>query len=224
MWLSWQRGHRFDWTVMDPFLRYLIVVNVVTFLAFAVDYLLCARYPRLQYHAANSLVLDLFPIAGGAAGMLLALFLLAGRGRAHRMNKDNIAWWFLAMVCLVAWALVCLVRFGFVTIDAGVAGVASGWDAGRLRVLGVYLVVINVVTFGVYAWDKRVSATGNDYRRRAPEARLLGLGILGGAVGGLIAVHALRHKTRKWYFVWGLPCFIALDVAVILYAHMCGLI
>jgi uncharacterized membrane protein YsdA (DUF1294 family) len=76
----------------------------------------------------------------------------------------------------------------------------------------------------VFAWDKHVAASGNDHNHRIPEARLLGLSLIGGAVGGLLAMHVVRHKTQKWYFVWGLPLFIVLDLAIILYAHMSGLI
>lgn len=209
---------------MNHFLLYLIGANVVAFLAFAIDFFLCSKNPSLDDSTVNSLVLCAFPIAGGAIGALLALFALGGRGRGHCMNKDNIAWWFLSIVCLVVWGLVTAVRLGFVSLDASVDALFAGWDMGRLKVLGLYLAVVNVVTFVAFAWDKHVAASGNDYRRRAPEARLLALSLAGGSVGGLVAMHALRHKTRKWYFVWGLPVFIVLDVVAIACAHMGGLI
>lgn len=209
---------------MDPFLIYLIAVNVVAFLAFAVDFFLCMRFPALDDSTINALILDIFPVAGGAVGMLIALFVFGGRGCGHRMNKDNIAWWFLAITCLIVWGLVVAVRYGLVTLDAGAAGVVSGWNLGRLKILGIYLAIINVVTFAAFAWDKHVAASGNDYERRAPEARLLGLCLIGGSVGGILAMHVFRHKTRKWHFVWGLPAFIVLDIAVTLFAHMAGLI
>ena len=209
---------------LEPFLLYLVAINVVAFLAFVVDYFLCARFPALDDSMANSLIMDVFPIAGGAAGMLLALFILGGLGRGHRMNKDNIAWWFLAIVCLVVWSLVVAVKLGFASLDAGIGGIFSGWDMGRLRILGIYLLAINVFTFVAFVLDKRAAASGNDYRKRAPEARLLGLCLIGGSVGGLIAMRAVRHKTKKWYFVWGLPVFIVLDIAVVVLAHMGGLI
>lgn len=209
---------------MDPLLQYLITANIVTFLAFALDYLLCMRFPALDDTTANSLVLDVFPLAGGAVGMLLALFFLGGLGRGHRMNKDNVAWWFLALACLVAWGLVCLARFGIVPLDASLGAVLGGWNLTRLGVVGIYLVAINAVTCGVFAWDKHVAANGNSPERRVPEGWLLGLCLAGGSPGGLVAMHAARHKTKKWYFVWGLPLFIVLDVAVLLFAHMGGVI
>lgn len=223
--LSFAHGRfRDEGTDLDPFLIYLIAINVATLLAFVIDFLLCMWKPQIEDSTANSLIMDVFPVAGGAVGMLVALFVLTGLGRRHRMNKDNIAWWFLAIVCLVAWGLVAAARLGLVKLDASVAGLLEGWDLGRLKVLGVYLVVVNLVTFAAFAWDKHVAASGNDYKRRMPEARLLGLSLIGGSVGGLLAMHVARHKTRKWYFVWGLPVFAALDAAMILFAHLAGLV
>lgn len=209
---------------LDPFLLYLMAINAATFLAFVIDFFICMHWPSVDDSATNSIIMDVFPIAGGAVGMLLALFILTGTGRGHRMNKDNIAWWFLAIVCLIVWGLVAAVRFGLVTLDVSIAGLTTGWNLARLKVLGIYLAAINLVTFVVFAWDKHVAASGNDYKRRSPEARLLGLSLIGGAIGGLLAMNIVRHKTQKWYFVWGLPVFIALDLAAILYAHMSGLI
>ena len=209
---------------MDPFLQYLIVVNVVAFLAFAVDFLLYARHPAIDDSAANSLVMSAFPVAGGTVGALLALFLFTGLLPRRRMNKHNIAWWFTAIVCLIVWALVAAVKLGHVSLDASAGGISSGWDVGRLKVLGVYLVVVNVVAFAAFAWDKHVAASGNDHGRRVPESWLLGLCLVGGSVGGLIAMHAVRHKTRKWYFVWGLPLLIVLHVVLIACAHMGGIL
>ena len=209
---------------VDPFFQYLIIVNMVAFLAFALDFFLCMRNRRLEDNAANSLILNLLPVAGGAAGMLISLLLLTGLGRGHRMNKDNVAWWFLAITCSVAWALVCGVKLGFVQLGAVLTGAASGWRPDRLMILAIYLAVVNVATFCAFAWDKHMAASGNDFKRRIPEARLLGFGLVGGSLGGLLAMRVVRHKTRKWYFVWGLPCFIILDAAIILLAHACGVV
>ena len=208
---------------MDPFVRYLIIINVVTLAVFTIDFFLCMWIPELDDTAANSLILDIFPIAGGAAGMLIALFVLGGIGRGHRMNKDNIAWWFLAIICLIVWGFVALTRLGIITPAVSVEGALSGWGLTKLKVLGIYLIAINIATFIAFSWDKAIASTGNDLDKRIPEALLLGICLVGGSVGGFIAMHLVRHKTRKWYFVWGLPVFIVLDIAVVLYAHVSGL-
>lgn len=209
---------------MTPLLFYLIVVNVVTLLVFIADYFLCQRHPALDDAVANSLILDLFPLVGGAIGMLLALFVLGGRGRRHCMNKDNIAWWFLAIICLVVWGFMAAVVLKVAPLNVGLDDLLTGWNPGRLIVLGFYLIIINVITFAAFVRDKGVAKNGNNFNKRIPEARLLTLCLLGGSAGGIVAMNAVNHKTKRWYFVWGLPVFALLDLAAIACAHMCGLI
>ena len=209
---------------MDLLIIYLAAINVVTLLAFAMDHLICTWKPQLEDTVAHSLVLGVFPVAGGAVGMLLALLISTCSGRGRRMNKHNVAWWFLAIVCLIVWGLVVITRVGLVSVDTSVDGIVSGWHQDRLMVLGIYLAIVNVITFVVFAWDKHVALGGNDLRRRVPEARLLGLCLIGGSVGGMLAMRMVRHKTQKRYFAWGLPCFVILHVALLVFAHLCGLI
>lgn len=61
----------------------------------------------------------------------------------------------------------------------------------------IYYLLMSLVTFAMYASDKSAARAG---RRRVPEANLLMASLLGGWPGGLIARHALRHKTRKQPF------------------------
>ena len=46
---------------------------------------------------------------------------------------------------------------------------------------------------------------------------LLGLSFIGGSVGGLIAMYAFRHKTKKDYFTVGLPLIMVMQVVVVFY-------
>jgi len=65
-----------------------------------------------------------------------------------------------------------------------------------------YIIAINLLTFGLFSWDKWLA----QHRRwRIRERSLLLLSLLGGAVGGIISMHFLRHKTRHLIFRWGLP-------------------
>ena len=209
---------------MDPFITYLISVNLLALVAGAIDLIICRRRPEHEDSTAHNLIMGIFPIAGGALGMLLALFVLTGLAGGRRMNKGNVAWWFLAIVCLIAWGMVVAARLGLVALDVSLDRVALGWDLERIKVVGICLAAINVATFAAFAWDKHVAASGNDYGRRIPEAFLLGLGLMGGSPGGLLAMGLVRHKTRKWYFVWGMPLFLVLDLALLLYAHASGIV
>lgn len=60
----------------------------------------------------------------------------------------------------------------------------------------------SIVTFLAFAWDKLRAVRG---ARRVSEATLLTVSILGGALGGLAAMLAVRHKTRRPLF-WSVLC------------------
>lgn len=60
-------------------------------------------------------------------------------------------------------------------------------------ILAIYL-LMSVICFLVYWWDKRKSINGE---WRIPEAHLHWLELLGGWPGALIAQQKLRHKNRK---------------------------
>lgn len=66
-----------------------------------------------------------------------------------------------------------------------------------LPIYSVYLIVMTVVTCGLYAVDKRKAIKGE---WRIPEKTLLGFSFLGGAIGGYFAMKVCRHKTKRWYF------------------------
>ncbi len=81
-------------------------------------------------------------------------------------------------------------------------------------ILFSFLGFMTVVTFLLYAIDKRRAVRGG---WRIPEATLLGCSIFGGAVGGLIAMFLVRHKTRRAYFRLTNVCFSAAYIALVLW-------
>ena len=70
------------------------------------------------------------------------------------------------------------------------------FSESSIALLAWYL-VIGVVTFFVYAKDKRAAINGN---WRVPEKTLHIFSIAGGWLGALIAQDKLRHKTQKQPF------------------------
>ena len=197
---------------VHPFVLYLVCMNVMTFVLFAIDYAIACRNQDEDTGLMNGGLMTLFAVAGGAAGMLIALVVFT-RGR---MNKHNIAWWFSAIACLVAWAAVLLVWSGTVKVSTDSAGT---FDMTALTALGVYYAVVNVATLVVFCIDKRRAAS---HGSRIPEAVLLGLSLAGGALGGIVGMRAAHHKTRKWYFRYGLSAFVALHAALLVLAHLAG--
>lgn len=78
-------------------------------------------------------------------------------------------------------------------------------------VVTVWLVVINAVTLAVYGVDKRRARRG---AWRVKEKTLFLLPLLGGSVGALLGMHLFHHKTKHWYFVWGIPAILAAQIAL----------
>ena len=75
----------------------------------------------------------------------------------------------------------------------------------------IYLAAVNVIAFVVYGADKR---RAKKERRRVPEKTLFLLALIGGSVGAWAGMYTFRHKTRHWYFVWGIPAILAAQVAL----------
>jgi uncharacterized membrane protein YsdA (DUF1294 family) len=83
-----------------------------------------------------------------------------------------------------------------------------------LRIYGVYLALLSLLTYCFYASDKLKAKNG---QWRISERKLLSLSIFGGAIGGYFAMQTLRHKTKHWYFHIINILGIMWQVAVLLY-------
>ncbi len=81
-----------------------------------------------------------------------------------------------------------------------------------MKYLYIWLIVINIITFAVFGIDKKKAIDG---KFRIKELTLFVLSLLGGSLGGLIAMHTFHHKTRKWYFKFGIPLILIAWVAMI---------
>jgi uncharacterized membrane protein YsdA (DUF1294 family) len=85
-----------------------------------------------------------------------------------------------------------------------------------LKVLAVYLVLVNALAYGVYWLDKRRASRGG---RRVSERELLLWAAAGGSVGAWLAMRRLRHKTRKFSFR---AAFFAIVVAQVVGLYWLG--
>ncbi len=65
---------------------------------------------------------------------------------------------------------------------------------GGLVLVALYLVGVNIVTAGAFAWDK-YQAVHDGWR--VPEKTLLTMAAAGGSFGAIFASERLRHKTFK---------------------------
>lgn len=84
--------------------------------------------------------------------------------------------------------------------------------ANPWHLFAIYLVIINILTIILFGIDKRRAGSR---KRRIPNATLLGLCILGGSIGGLIGMSLFLHKKRTWYYYFGIPFIIFIQLLLI---------
>jgi len=53
--------------------------------------------------------------------------------------------------------------------------------------------------------------------RRIPERTLLSIAAIGGSIGVLAAMYAVRHKTRHAKFYLGVPMILTVQIILLLY-------
>lgn len=78
-----------------------------------------------------------------------------------------------------------------------------------LKAVFIWLAVINLIAFALMGLDKRKA------RRdawRIPEKTLFLAALLGGALGSTVGMHLFHHKTRHWYFRFGFPVLLILQL------------
>ena len=78
--------------------------------------------------------------------------------------------------------------------------------------------IINVLSFFQMGFDKR---RARRHGWRVPEAHLFLAALAGGSVGSILGMKVFHHKTRHWYFVWGMPAILvvqAILTGLILYS------
>ncbi len=78
--------------------------------------------------------------------------------------------------------------------------------------LTVYLVTINIIGFAVMGIDKKRAIRG---AWRISEASLFLTALLGGALGCTLGMRYFHHKTRHWYFKYGMPAIFLAQAALL---------
>lgn len=77
------------------------------------------------------------------------------------------------------------------------------------RIAIIYLLAVNILAFMLYGIDKKRAKNG---KWRISEKTLIGIAVIGGSVGALFGMHIFHHKTRHWYFRYGLPVILIVQV------------
>ena len=86
-----------------------------------------------------------------------------------------------------------------------------------MRYFIYYLIIINIAAFIITFADKR-KAVKNKYR--ISEKALFVLSVIGGSMGAFTAMLLFRHKTKKWYFIYGIPFIIIIQIIIVCYIYI----
>ena len=79
------------------------------------------------------------------------------------------------------------------------------------KLLAGYLLLVNLAGFLLMGLDKRRARRG---AWRISEKALFLLAVLGESLGAIAGMRTFRHKTRHWYFRYGLPALLAVQLAL----------
>ena len=74
--------------------------------------------------------------------------------------------------------------------------------------LVIYLLAVNLFAFILYGIDKKGA---RNRKWRISEKTLIGIAAIGGSIGAILGMHVFHHKTRHWYFHYGLPLILILQ-------------
>ncbi len=82
-----------------------------------------------------------------------------------------------------------------------------------IGIIAGYLAVLNLIGFALMGIDKRRAVKK---LWRIPESTLFIIALIGGSIGSIIGMRVFHHKTRHWYFVYGMPAILLLQIAAVI--------
>ena len=204
-----------------PFIvPYLIVINVIGFVVYVLDYNLYMRgigfYGGTEEHASTIVefimtLLLLIDALGGMIGKLIAVIILTNR-KIHKTEANaNFNLYIIPICFLISW-LVLLFTFLFPTIMVWIQPIADlsiGGVPVKLLVLG-YFIIINIVTLMLFP---RMQRFANVITPR--EKLCMVLCLLGGATGGYLSMKTTGSHQNATMLVYTLPEMMVMDAIVL---------
>lgn len=188
---------------LSTFELYLIIINIVGFLAYGINTWLYRHTPEGQIDTA----LTIISLLGGPLGIVIFIALFDRKAQKENMMSRV----FISCIFVIQVVLFLVLRGHF--SDKITLAFWSFFAENELLI--VYLGIINLITFAAFAVDK-ISAI--EHKSRIRIVTLLGLAFVGGSIGALFAMYLLRHKTRQDYFTVGVPLIVLMQIVLLLYA------
>lgn len=129
----------------------------------------------------------------------------------RKLNKENMLLHVIITCIFVVGVIGALVLTGH-HADRFSFHPVKFFEAHKLLLL--YILVMNIITFVLFAVDKRKAVKG---KQRIRIVTLLSFSFIGGSVGGMLAMKLFRHKTQTKHFTIGLPFMLVTQIAVLFY-------
>ncbi len=82
-----------------------------------------------------------------------------------------------------------------------------------ITIVLVFLLLANLVSFGLMWYDKRCARKG---KWRVKEATLFIACACFGGIGGVLGMNILRHKTKHWYFKLFFPLMMVVQIVLLI--------
>lgn len=187
---------------MDAFGCYLVIVNILGFILFAINTWLYSRTQDKQI----DVVLTIISLLGGSLGIVAGILIIDRKAR-----KENMMSRVFVVCVLIIQVIAFLMLKGMHKEKISFAF----WEFfSQHKLLDIYLVIINIITFIAFGIDK-LKAVSHKYRIRI--VTLLCLAFAGGSAGGLLGMYVFRHKINKDYFTTGIPLIILMQAVVVFF-------
>lgn len=81
-----------------------------------------------------------------------------------------------------------------------------------MKLLYIYLLLVNALAFVLMLADK---FRAQNKMQRTPEAVLMAVAALGGSLGCLAGMYAVRHKTKHLKFTIGIPLLLVIHMLIL---------
>lgn len=186
---------------LTPFQWYVVAINIFAFLVYTIDF-------QIYIHGGDGIKPEVLPnlvtIFGGAFGTLMAEVLWD-----RKINKINAQSRIYTLIWLIIQIAFFWVLWGPNHETANIQALSF---YSSHKILCIYYLIINIVTFIVFAIDK-IKAIIGAWRIR--EVVLLGLCLLGGGFGGILAMDICNHKVKSNHFMFGVPVMICTHLFLI---------
>ena len=85
-----------------------------------------------------------------------------------------------------------------------------------IAIVLIVLAVLNIVSFGLMAYDKRCARAG---KWRVSEKALFIAAACFGGLGGVLGMVLCRHKTKHWYFKLFFPLMLIIQIVLLRFGY-----